>query len=167
MIYTVGQKPARLKGTTQRVWRLNCPYVRTLPGPLSLPTPSITSLSTNREAQPFLSKAPFELSTGLFVHRIVSFQPGISADWRVDACSCVCLTDDQQALLGEVVGGDLEVEGGRSLSYPAGDVVVGAVAGAEPAAEVAGLADGDTTEMGADTYRMKVSQRSIQASNSL
>lgn len=30
---------------------------------------------------------------------------------------------------------------------------MGAVAGAEPAAEVAGLADRDTTQMGADTYR--------------
>ena len=57
------------------------------------------------------------------------------------------LTDDQLAVLGEVVLGDLEVEGSRSLSYPAGDVVVGTVAGAEPASVLAGLADGDTTQM--------------------
>jgi hypothetical protein len=63
---------------------------------------------------------------------------------------CANLTNDDLALLGEVVGGDLEVERGGSLSYAARDVVVGSVAGAEPAAKVAGLADGHTTEMGAD-----------------
>lgn len=61
------------------------------------------------------------------------------------------LTDDQLAVLGELVLGDLEVEGGGSLSYTAGDVVVRTVAGAEPATVVTGLADGDTTQMGADT----------------
>jgi hypothetical protein len=64
---------------------------------------------------------------------------------------CTRLTDDNLALLGEVVRGDLEVERRRSLSYATRDVVVGSVAGAEPAAKVAGLADGDTTKMGADT----------------
>jgi hypothetical protein len=63
-----------------------------------------------------------------------------------------CLTDDNLALLGEVVGRNLEVERSRSLSYAARDVVVGAVAGAEPAAKVAGLTNGDTSEMGADTW---------------
>jgi hypothetical protein len=61
------------------------------------------------------------------------------------------LPNDHLAVLGEVVLGNLEVERRRALSYAARDVVVGAVAGAEPAAEVAGLADGDTSEMGADT----------------
>jgi hypothetical protein len=61
------------------------------------------------------------------------------------------LTDDQLALLGELVLGDLEVERGGSLSYTAGDVVVRTVAGAEPATEVTGLTNGDTTQMGADT----------------
>ena len=65
---------------------------------------------------------------------------------------CANLTDDDLALLREVVLGNLEVERGGSLSYTARDVVVGSVAGAEPAAEVAGLADGHTTEMGADTW---------------
>lgn len=60
------------------------------------------------------------------------------------------LTDDQHTLLGKVVGRDLEIERGRSLSYPARDVVVGAVAGAEPTAIVAGLSNGYTTQMGAD-----------------
>jgi hypothetical protein len=72
------------------------------------------------------------------------------------------LTDDKLALLGEVVLGDLEVERGRSLSYPAGDVVVRTVAGAEPAAEVAGLADWDTTQVSADTYSQ---QKSVTESN--
>lgn len=61
------------------------------------------------------------------------------------------LTDDQLAVLGELVLGDLEVEGGGSLSYTAGDVVVRTVAGAEPATVVTGLTNGDTTQMGADT----------------
>jgi hypothetical protein len=60
------------------------------------------------------------------------------------------LTDDKLALLGEVVLGHLEIQRCRTLPYTAGDVVVGAVARAEPPAEVAGLADGDTTQMGAD-----------------
>ncbi len=60
------------------------------------------------------------------------------------------LTDNDLALLGEVVRRNLEVEGGGSLSYAARDVVVGSVAGAEPAAKVAGLTDGHTTEVSAD-----------------
>ena len=61
------------------------------------------------------------------------------------------LTNNDLAVLREVVLGYLEVERCGSLSYAAGDVVVGTVAGAEPAAEVASLANGDTTKMGADT----------------
>jgi hypothetical protein len=67
------------------------------------------------------------------------------------------LSDDQLALLGEVVLGDLEVEGGGAFPDAAGDVVVGAVAGAEPTAVVAGLADGDTTQVGADACCGRVS----------
>jgi hypothetical protein len=63
----------------------------------------------------------------------------------------ICLTDNQLAIFGEIVLGDLEVKGGRSLPYSAGDIVVRTVAGAEPATIVTGLADGDTTKMGADT----------------
>lgn len=63
----------------------------------------------------------------------------------------VDLTNDQLAFLGEVVFGDLKVEGSGTLSYSARNIVVGTVARAEPAAEVAGLADGDTAEMSADT----------------
>lgn len=62
-----------------------------------------------------------------------------------------CLTNNDLALLREVVCRNLEVERGRSLSYAARDVVVGTVARAEPATEVARLANGHTTEMGADT----------------
>lgn len=65
--------------------------------------------------------------------------------------SLLRLTNDNLALLGEVVLGDLEVERCGSLSYAAGDVVVRSVAGAEPAAKVAGLADGHTTQVSADT----------------
>jgi hypothetical protein len=55
------------------------------------------------------------------------------------------LTDDYLALLGELVCGHFEVERCGALSYAARDVVVGTVAGAEPAAEVAGLANGDAS----------------------
>ncbi len=47
--------------------------------------------------------------------------------------------------------GNLEVQGSGTLADTARDVVVGAVAGAEPAAVVTGLADGHTTQVGADT----------------
>ena len=62
-----------------------------------------------------------------------------------------CLTNDDLALLREVVCGNLQVERGRSLSYAARDVVVGTVARAEPASKVTSLTNGDTSQMGADT----------------
>lgn len=62
-----------------------------------------------------------------------------------------CLTNDKLAILGEVVLGDLKVQRGGALSYPARDIVVGAVARAEPATIVTGLTNGDTTQVGADT----------------
>lgn len=61
------------------------------------------------------------------------------------------LTDDKQVLSGEVVLRDLEVQGSRALVYTAGDIVVGAVARAEPTTVVTGFTDGDTTKVGADT----------------
>ena len=60
------------------------------------------------------------------------------------------LTDNQLALLGEVVLGNLEVQRGRTFPDAARDVVVGTVAGAEPPAVVAGLADGHATQVRAD-----------------
>ena len=72
------------------------------------------------------------------------------------------LTNDYLALFREIVLGDLEVERGGSLSYAAGDVVVGTVAGAEPAAEVAGFADGDASEMCTYTFfREKVTSARV------
>lgn len=62
------------------------------------------------------------------------------------------LTDNQLVFLGEVVLGNLEVERSRSLAYTSGDIVVGTVAGAEPATEVTSLADWHTTQMCADAY---------------
>lgn len=61
------------------------------------------------------------------------------------------LTNNQLVLLWEVVFGDLEVQRSRSFPDAARDIVVGAVAGAEPTAVVAGLADGHATQMCADT----------------
>lgn len=63
------------------------------------------------------------------------------------------LTNDQLVLLGEVVFGDLEVEGSGSSPDAAGDVVVGTVARAEPSTVVTGLANGHATQMCADACR--------------
>ena len=63
------------------------------------------------------------------------------------------LTDNEGLLVGEAVLRNLQVQGSGSLPDTAGDVVVGTVAGAEPATVVAGLTDGDTTQVGADTYK--------------
>jgi len=60
------------------------------------------------------------------------------------------LTNHYLAILGEVVLRNLKVKRGGSLSYTARDVVVGTMAGAEPAAEVTSLTDRDTTKVGAD-----------------
>jgi hypothetical protein len=62
-----------------------------------------------------------------------------------------CLTDDEGLLLGELVLGYLEVQGSGTLADTAGDIVVRTVARAEPAAVFTGLADGHTTQVGADT----------------
>lgn len=74
--------------------------------------------------------------------------PAVSED-RINSLNR--LTDDEGVLGGEVVLGNLEVQGSGSLSYTAGDVVVRTVAGAEPAAIVTGFTDGDTTKVSADT----------------
>ena len=63
----------------------------------------------------------------------------------------ILLTDDEGLVLGEAVLGNLEVQRGGALANAAGDIVVGAVAGAEPAAVVTSLTDGHTTQVGADT----------------
>jgi hypothetical protein len=58
---------------------------------------------------------------------------------------------DHQALVGrEVILRHLEVERSRTLPYTSRDIVVRTVAGAEPASEVAGFADGHATQMCAD-----------------
>lgn len=75
----------------------------------------------------------------------------VSTSVRLPFKKLLHLTNDNLALLGEVVRGDLEVEWGRSLSYAARDVVVGSVARAEPASEVTSLTNGNTSKMGADT----------------
>ena len=67
------------------------------------------------------------------------------------------LTDDHGVVLREVVRRNLEVQRSRAFPYTAGDIVVRTVAGAEPATEVTGLTDGDTTKVSADTYRQHIS----------
>jgi len=61
------------------------------------------------------------------------------------------LTDNDGVLLGEFVSGNLEVQGGGTLANTARNVVMRTVARAEPATKVTGLADGHTTQVGADT----------------
>lgn len=73
------------------------------------------------------------------------------------------LADDKEVVTGEAVLGDLEVQRRRALARTAGDVVVRAMARAEPATVVAGFTDGDTTEVGADAYRVRTSQTMASA----
>jgi len=80
----------------------------------------------------------------------IMYNPVFRPAGRVYALLLSSLTNDQLAVLWEVVFGDLEVERSRSFPDAARDVVVGAVAGAEPTAVVAGLADGHATQMCAD-----------------
>lgn len=61
------------------------------------------------------------------------------------------LTDNQSLVTAEVVLWNLEVEWCWASADTARDVVVGAVAWAEPSSEVAGLADWDTSQVCADT----------------
>ena len=61
------------------------------------------------------------------------------------------LTNNQISLVYEIVRWDLEIQRSRAFSYTARDVVVRTVARTEPAAEIAGFADGDTSEMCADS----------------
>lgn len=65
------------------------------------------------------------------------------------------LTNDELVFFGEVIRRDLEVEWSRALANTSRDVVVGTVAGAEPAAKVTSLADWHTTQMRAHTYRIE------------
>ena len=70
----------------------------------------------------------------------------------------------QLAFLGEVVLRYLEVQRRRSFPYASGNVVVGTVAGTEPATKVARLADGNATQVGAYTCR-SVKLRSAHGSS--
>lgn len=67
------------------------------------------------------------------------------------------LTNHQLAVVPKRVLWDLEVERGGSFPDAARDVVVGSVAGAEPTAVVARLADGYASEMCADACVSMVS----------
>ena len=61
------------------------------------------------------------------------------------------LTNDQLVLLGKVVRWNLEVKRCRAFPDAAGNVVVRAVARAEPTAIVTSLADGNATQVSANT----------------
>jgi hypothetical protein len=58
------------------------------------------------------------------------------------------LSDQDDVFVNKLVGGHFEIEGGGSLADAAGNVVVGPVAGAKPAAKVAGVTGRDAAEMG-------------------
>jgi len=59
-------------------------------------------------------------------------------------------TNDQRHILREIVCRNLKVKWSRSLPYTAGNIVMGAMARAEPASEVAGFADGHASQVCAD-----------------
>lgn len=61
------------------------------------------------------------------------------------------LANDQSVIRREAILRDLKVQRSRTLADTARDVVVRAVAGAEPTTEVTGLTDGDAAEVSADT----------------
>lgn len=62
------------------------------------------------------------------------------------------LTNYKLAFLGEVICRNLQVERGGTLAYTSGNIVMRAMAWAEPTTVFSGLADGDTTKMRADTW---------------
>lgn len=66
-------------------------------------------------------------------------------------------TNDHGIFFRERIRRDLQIQRRGTLSRSAGDIVVGAVAGTEPAAEVAGFANGDAAEMCADAWCIDVS----------
>ena len=61
------------------------------------------------------------------------------------------LAYEHLVIFQETVGGHLEVERRRSLADPPGDVVVGTVAWAEPAAKVSRIWEWDAAQVGAHT----------------
>lgn len=61
------------------------------------------------------------------------------------------LTDDELGFRGEIIFRHLEVERGRTLSDSAGDIIVRAVAWAEPPTVITGLANGYASKMRANT----------------
>ena len=60
------------------------------------------------------------------------------------------LTNNNLTVLREIIRRNLQVERRRSLSYASRDIVVRAVARAEPASKVAGLANGHASQVRAD-----------------
>ena len=62
------------------------------------------------------------------------------------------LTDDQLAVLREIIFWNLQVQWSRAFPYTARDIIVRTVAGTEPTAEITCFADGDTAQMCADAY---------------
>jgi hypothetical protein len=61
------------------------------------------------------------------------------------------LSNEELALRGADIGRDFKIERRGALADSAADIVVGAVAGTEPAAIVAGVIEWHTTQMGTDT----------------
>lgn len=65
------------------------------------------------------------------------------------------LTNDNLLILGEPIRRHLQIQWRRPFPHSAGDVVVASVAGAEPAAKVAGFSNGDAAQMRADAFVMR------------
>ncbi len=77
-------------------------------------------------------------------------KPTLLAHLMIGSADPELSTNDNGLLLRERILRDFQVQWRRPFSRAPGDVVVRAVAGAKPASEIAGFANGDATEMCAD-----------------
>mmetsp|Transcript_29702 Transcript_29702/g.95781 ORF Transcript_29702/g.95781 Transcript_29702/m.95781 type:complete len:265 (-) Transcript_29702:52-846(-) len=86
-------------------------------------------------------------------HFFFSSRPDQTRPEQVESSlTCLWLADEEFVVAEEFVGRDFEVEWRGALADAAGDVVVGAVAGTEPAAVVAGVGDGYASEVSTDSH---------------
>jgi hypothetical protein len=84
-------------------------------------------------------------------YKAANFYHSIPCNKRNPHPQSIQLTNNQRHILRELVLWNFEVQWRGSLSYTAGDIVVGTVTGAEPSSEITSFADGYTSQVCADT----------------